>query len=755
MLGKKMLRDIINHKTQFASIFLMAFIGVLMFSGINGESDGLQVSIDKYYEETNLADGWIYSIYLNDLFLEQVKCLGATDEMEREMVIVSDAVMDRYPDITLHFVENNTISKFYLLEGEPLDINDSEGVWLDKSFADARNLKVGDNISFKFEGYEIEKQIRGLGYSPEYVYHAPYYSVKQNYSNFGFAYLSHKAFPSDTVPYNVLKVKFSGTPEMYRDILDYHLHGYYSSFVPRSHQSSVSEFDNEIAQHRMMANIFPAIFVFVSMIMLLTSMKRIIANQRTHIGILKANGFTNTSLVIHYLSYGFLIILIASLLGLILGPVILSKLSYPLMDYKFRMPYWDYVGGWNYFYIVVLMLLMSAAVSYYSIRSIMEESPSVMIRPKPPKLTSSRFVEKLPFWKKMSFNIRWNYRDAKRNKLRPVMAVLGVMGCTLLLISAFGLHDGMDDSKDWEFNDIIHYESKLAIDENATSEQVGDVADKVNGDKLMEAGIEISTNHTSKSGVLLVLNHTDLITPTDKDRNPVKINDDVSISQKMANLLNVSVGDAVKWHVEGSDKWVETKIDKIHADPVSQGLIMSADKLNEIGLNYTPTSIVTSQHVDGNYDGIKSIDYDDDLYTAWDDTNRAVSFLITILVSFAVVLAMVVLYNLGLLTYTEMERDIATLKVLGFRSSTLLKILFTQSLFLSVVGFVLGMPIGYYILTALWNSVGEKRYVVASVSQANLLLTFGLIMGVLITINLIFYYKIRRLDMVDTLKILE
>ena len=138
MLGKKMIRDIFKHKTQFLSIFLMAFLGVFVFTGISGEYIGLEDNINDYYEETNLADGWIYSPYLNDLFLEQVNHLGATTQMERQLVVDSIANFENDPEITLHLIENNTISKFYLLEGKELDINDRDGVWLDKNFADAK-----------------------------------------------------------------------------------------------------------------------------------------------------------------------------------------------------------------------------------------------------------------------------------------------------------------------------------------------------------------------------------------------------------------------------------------------------------------------------------------------------------------------------------------------------------------------------------------------------------------------------------------
>ena len=172
MLFKKMLRDIAKHKTQFLSIFLMAFLGVFVFAGVGGESVGLEVSVNDYYDATNLADGWIYSANLDDNFVDKVNNLSPTKDTERQLVIDSIGNFSNDPEITLHFLENNTISKFYLLEGEDVNISDEDGVWLDKSFADAKNLKVGDNISFTFNGVSIEKEIKGLGYSPEYVYHA-------------------------------------------------------------------------------------------------------------------------------------------------------------------------------------------------------------------------------------------------------------------------------------------------------------------------------------------------------------------------------------------------------------------------------------------------------------------------------------------------------------------------------------------------------------------------------------------------------
>ena len=753
MLVKKMLRDIRRHKTQFLSIFLMAFLGVFVFAGVGGESVGLEVNVNDFYEETNLADGWIYSMNINDLFLYQVDVLGATTQMERQMVVDSVADFSNDPEITLHFVENNTISKFYLIEGEKLNINDSNGVWLDKSFADAKGLKVGDKITFEFDDYKIEKEIKGIGYSPEYVYHASSYSVIPDFNKIGFAYLSYKAFPEKEIPYNVLEVKFDGTPENYNDILSYHMDGYYSSFVERAEHTSVGQFSEEMDQHKMMADIFPVVFILIAMLILLTTMTRIIAHQRTQIGILKASGFKNSSIILHYISYGFWLVLIGSILGLILGPITLPQLFYPSMSATYKLPSWNPAWSMNFVYVAALMILMSLAVSFYAVKNISDEKPAETIRPKTPKVSSSGFVERLAVWKRLSFNIRWNWRDAKRNKFRALMTIIGVIGCSALLVCAFGMYDGMNDLKEWEYNQINHYDSKLVIEENATDSQIDDVVSEVDGEKLMESAIEIESGNVKKSGSLLVLNHSELVTPTDYDWNRVDIKDDeVSISQKMANLLDVKIGDTVKFHIMGSDKWVKTKIDKIHADPVSQGFIMSADKLEDLDLNYTATSIVTAEHVNESYDGVKAANSMKDMTSSWDELTESMWLLIYILIFFASLLAVVVLYNLGLLSFTEIEREIATLKVLGFKTGALRKLLLTQNLWFTAIGFLLGIPVGYLILDVMWQSSGDSFYILPSISPANFLLTAAITFALSILVNLMFSRKIKKLDMVESLK---
>jgi putative ABC transport system permease protein len=217
-------------------------------------------------------------------------------------------------------------------------------------------------------------------------------------------------------------------------------------------------------------------------------------------------------------------------------------------------------------------------------------------------------------------------------------------------------------------------------------------------------------------------------------------------------MLNVNVGDTVKWHIMGSDKWVKTKIDKVHADPISQGFIMSADKLEDLDLNYTPTSIVTAEHVDKSYDGVKASNSMRDMTSNWDELTESMWLLIYILIFFASVLAIVVLYNLGLLSFTEIEREISTLKVLGFKTGELRKLLLTQNLWFTAIGFILGLPVGYFILAIMWESSGDSFYILPSISPVNFMLTAIITFALSILVNLLFSRKIKRLDMVESLK---
>lgn len=750
-LSKKMLRDISINKTQFISIFLMAFLGVFAFCGVCSEYYGLEQTSHDFYTDTNLADGWIYNTTITDEALDEIN--NFSTDSEKQLIVKSVGNFSNDPDITLHFLDTNEISKFYTTEGEDFNLSDDSGVWLDKRFADAQNLTVGDNISFTFNGLEIEKEIKGIGYSPEYVYEASPTSIIPDFKDMGFAYLSYKAFPSD-IQYNTLLVKFNQTPDEFRDSLDGSVE--YLSFTEQTDHVSVNQFENEMSQHKMIGDVFPIVFILVTFLTLLTTMTRIISHQRTQIGVLKAVGYKNRTIILHYMSYGFWLVLAGAILGLFLGPAIIPRLFYPSMTSRYSLPVWHPGFDMSFVYVALIMVLSSLLVSYLAARNISKENPANTMRPKAPNISTSGFLENSRIWNKANFNIRWNYRDAKRNKFRALMAIVGVMGCVALLISAFGMNDSMENIKHWEYDDISHFESKLIIESGASLSDIEDVRKEVNGSTIMEQAIEIKGHGNEKTASLLVLNDTTLISQTDKDGNPINLSStDISLSAKTAESLNVGVGDTIEWHVVGSDDWVSCKITNIHGEPLSQGIILSKEKFDDLDLNYTPTSIITAENVEGNHDSIKSITTLNEMKNNWDEMSGSVMMMVSILIFFAILLAIVVLYNLGILSFTEIEREIATLKVLGFKTGDLRKLLLTQNLVFTFIGFILGIPLGFYLMTLMMNAAGDSLYYIPSLTLGNILLSGVITFIVSIAVNLLFSSKIKNLNMVEALKDVE
>ena len=750
-LSKKMLRDIKINKTQFIAIFLMAFLGIFAYCGIYAEYYGLEQTSDEFYTQTNLADGWIYNTTFDSSAVDKIN--GFSTDSDRQAVVQSVANMENKPDITLHFVEKGTISKFCSTEGEDFNSQDSSGVWLDKRFADERDLHVGDTIAFKFDNHTIKKEIKGIGYSPEYVYETSPNALTPDFSQMGFAYLSHEAYPGN-LEYDTLLVKYDSSGSDFKNKLDDSIN--YLSFTKKEDHLSVSNFADEMAQHKMIGDVFPIVFILVTFLTLLTTMTRIVSHQRTQIGILKAVGFRDKSIILHYLSYAFWPVLAGAILGLITGPMIIPRMFYPTMTTRFSMPVWHPGFDMSFIYIASLMVILSVLVTYFSARRISKENPANTMRPKAPNFSSKSFIEKSRIFDKLNFNVRWNIRDARSNNFRAIMAIVGVMGCVALLIAAFGMNDSMHELKTWEYDDINHFESKLLLSYDANPMEVYYILNNTDGSFIMQQSIELKANDKEDTVTLLVSNNTDLISYTDSNRNAIEIEDgDVSISQKLVEKFNLTKGDKVRWHIVGSDEWVTSKIAQIHAEPISQGLIMSPDTLEDQGLDFTPTNILTPDNFGENYDSIKSVTTIDKMEKSWDKMTMAVMMMVYVVTIVAVILAVLVLYNLGILSFTEMEREIATLKVLGFKTNVLRKLLLTQNILFTSIGFILGIPLGLYFMTLMMNAAGDSLYYIPTLTWGNILLSALITFSISIGVNLLFSDRIRDLNMVEALKDVE
>ena len=202
-------------------------------------------------------------------------------------------------------------------------------------------------------------------------------------------------------------------------------------------------------------------------------------------------------------------------------------------------------------------------------------------------------------------------------------------------------------------------------------------------------------------------------------------------------------------------QWIDSEITQTYATPFGQGIIMSPkvyEKYGDDDYNYSTNVILTDKKIDKNYTGVTSISTSEDISSGWNEMTEAMDLMVYVLITFAIVLAVVVLYNLGLLSFTEIQRELATLKVLGFDSKSLRRLLLTQNLWFSTIGFILAIPASYVMMELMMGSTGADYYFPIHIYPANLLISLIMTFGLSILVNLMFSRKIKRVNMVESLK---
>jgi putative ABC transport system permease protein len=753
-----MWREIWRHKGQFVSIFLMAFLGVFMYTGMSSDWMGLRQASNEFYEQTALADGFVYGQTFSKKQLEKVKANEGILQAERRQSLSATIQLKEKCDLTLYFLEKGEIGKPYISEGEPFDVNDKEGVWINQRFAEENVLELGDRITLDASGEDIEVEIKGLIFSPEYVYFSDGESMTPNHKKVGFAYLSSDAWPYPVdIPYNELLVISDESLEDIEGVIDDALGGEYLAFVEQSDHASVAAFETEIEKHQVMGYLFPIIFLGIAVLTMLTTMTRMVSNQRSQIGALKALGFSNGRIIRYYVGYGFWISLIGTVLGSILGPLLLPNAFTAPMTSYYTLPVWKTVQDPSFYVVAVAVVALCSLMTFLTCLSILQENPAQTLSIKRAKNTKKSLIEKIPFWEKTGFNARWNVRDVSHNKLRSFMAFAGVFGCTILLTMGFAMQGGMDEIRVWMYEDINHYESKIMID-NATDKEIDTVVKAVSGQTALEGSASFLKGDRQTTGALMVMDDGDLVTPTDANRNRIKIpNSGLLISQNIIDDLELVVGDTVEWRPLGDNKYVTSKIEGVFSDPMMQGILLSVAEYERTDHDYVPTAIYSHEKITKNYPGMGTINSLAQASSDWESLSESMTGMVGMLIVAAAILSLVVLYNLGLLSYTEKQRELATLKVIGFTQGSLKKLLVTQNIWFAILGFIVGLPAGYTLMEMSVNSMmSSSSYEMSMVlPPLSIVLIFVVTVGISILVTFLFSGKIRRIDMAETLKGVE
>jgi putative ABC transport system permease protein len=761
MLPRKMFRDMKLHSTQFISIFLMAILGVLVYAGINSEWYGMQKEADRYYSATNLADMWIIGNNFTAENENSAKEVSGVSMVQRRLVLDGVADLEGDPVLRINIVDGNAVSRPYTVGGSSFDA-ETDGLWLDKDFARAHDLGVGDKITVRAAGAQISKTIEGLILHPEYVHNVKDDSeMMPDAEEFGFAYLPRRAVSdAGTLPYNQLLIKTGAgsDPLAVRSHLEEALAGSYGMVITRENHPSVEMFRMEIAQNKALGGVFPIVFFLIAALTMLTTMTRMTSGQRTQIGILKALGFSRRKILFHYVSYGVWLGLIGGLIGLVAGPLIVPPVLFAMQKTIYTLPDWYAAISYSDVLAVVLAVLCCSASSYFACRRELNDVPAATLRPRAPKTSRHTRLEKSRFWLRLGFSVQWNLRDIIRNKVRSIMAVIGVAGCMALLLWGLGLRDTIGSVTGLLYGDINTYESKINLEEDIPRENLDSLLKAYPGQLIQESAIELTYGGVSKSGLLTVAASGKEYNPEDRDGNPLRLPDDgIALSYKMAKLLGAETGAELQWRIYGEKAWQKSTVRSIYRIPLGQGIVMSKTAYERMGNTMKPTSLLAADPAGGagGHPGVRGVQDKAQLISSFNSILDSMQMIIAILILAAVILGAVVLYNLGALSFTERARELATLKVLGFSKKRIQSLLQKQNIWLTILGIVIGLPAGYVLIEFMLQTMSESSDFAAWVSWATVAICVAATFLLSTAVNFLMSRRVSGIDMVSSLKSVE
>lgn len=804
-----------NYK-RFLSLICMAFLGVGFYAGIQSSSPDMLKTLDNFYDENNVYD------------ISVISNVGLTEDDLLKLSKIKNvelAINIQEKDTYLEIEENNYVVKLieynsqmnnvYIKEGR-LPKNNNE-VSVDNALLENNNLKLGDSITIDGKKYSIVGNVisplyfsaerpnsnLGSGKVDYYIYVYNGSLDLEAYSNIYITVKGAKKYLTNSDSYKKLinnvkkdidlikdKQQDIRYDELYSDIIEtsemYGISIDESKFIKpkwyiydRLDNTSYKELINASDNLKKIGNIFPIIFFAISVLVSLISMMRMIEEDRVENGTLKSLGYNSFHITLKYVIYSLLATTIGSSIGAIFGSYMIPNVIWNIYKKIFFIPKFIYLlkSDYNALGLWICILCICGTSVIVCIKNL-REVPANLMRPKAPKSGKKILLERINFiWKKLKFSDKITIRNIFRYKSRVITTVLGIAGCTALILAGFGLKDSIKDVTDFQFNNIIKYDKLLMTNESIN--QIDIEKELLNDDK-----VENFTNVNTQN-IKVLFNDEEqevtMITPDDFnsisksisliDLKTNNIIDNISdnsciISEKTAKLLDIDVGDKISLLDNDNNKY-DIKVSYIIKNYINQYLYINKNTYNNLFNNYKINSILISlkdkdknskefdkKYISNGY-ALTIVD-NDDMKNSMNDMLGSIDSIVAILIIAAASLAFVVLYNLSNINISERKREIATLKVLGFYPSEVDKYINRETVLLTILGIGIGLLFGSY-LSHFIISTCEPDYIMFDRHVYTLSYFYSLFITVIFTIivTIVTHFNLKKINMVTSLKNVE
>ena len=788
MLKKKMLRDMLQNKSQFLTIFLMILIGVMVYTGIEAYMNGMISAGDTFYENNNLQDLNVLGIHFKEEDINKVKNLENVKEAERKLVVTG--IDADHPDNTylISFIETNNISKFYVIDGIEFDSN-QKGVWIDNFYAQENNLHVGDTIKIKYDTFTLEEKILGLINVPDHIYDTKDASeLVPNRKTFGFVYLSFNEIPEDYIQNMVLKSLSLSDIQLLKEILpdfnykDYIPYNYIMVDVDKKENveniknkiedeidtlaiikiedtASYTMYQGEIDEGKSYVGIFSGLFLFIAMLSVVTTMTRVVKKQKKQIGTLKALGLSKTKISLHYIGYGFFVALLGSFFGILLGRYFIGSVFLNLEMSFFEVPNGKPIVDVTCYLVALGVIVIVSFITYFTCYKELKKIPAESLRNELPKVKKGSLnITTKGLFQYLGFSSKWNIRDIVRNKFRTITGIAGIVGCCTLIVCAFGMLNSINYFIKLQFEDLYHFHYKLTLKDSLNQEQLNTLKNQY-GDATSETlAIEIKNKNGDRiTNTIFVDDAKNLVRFQNDQDEFMEITDSngIYITSKLAENEGYQIGDTITWHIYGDKNYYESKIVGFNKDPQNQNLTMSKSYLESLNIEYRPDTLYTNDDLK-EIKEVENVELIQDISSLKDSMESMLSMMkkmILLIICFAILLGAIIIYNMGILSYSEKQYQFATLKVLGFKDKKIKKIFIEQNLWITALSIIIGLPSGYYLTAWLFKACLDDNFDFGV--HINLSTYFIATIGTFLVSYLVSKFlakKITKIDMVSSLK---
>ncbi len=533
-----------------------------------------------------------------------------------------------------------------------------------------------------------------------------------------------------------------------------------------------------------LGEVFPIVFFIIATLISLTTMSRMVEEERTEIGTLKALGYNNFQIITKYIIYSFLASSIGGILGALFG---LKFFPYVIISmYQMMYDISELVIEFNVYYTLLGIGIMSFCIvgaSIYTAINELKSTPNELMRPKAPKPGKRVLLEKIPLiWNKLNFTQKVTIRNMFRYKKKFLMTIIGIMGCTALIITGFGLKDSISKIMDYQYIDIYNFDMLIGLKNSLTSSEISSLENELrNRDEINDtvsaylSSSEVKYKENREDAQILVVENSeildDVIQLKDlKSGKKLTLNDDeVIITDKLAQLLDVKKGDEIKL-LDSDNNEYTVKIGEIAEHYISHYIYITNNLYKKLYNKEVQPNIIYAKYqkkLDENKEEtlskelllnskINSITLTSYLMKTMDDTLNAMNFVVYVLIVSAGLLAFIVLYNLANVNISERIRELATIKVLGFYDKEVYDYVTREIVLLTVIGILFGLVFGYFLnmfilSTCEINILRFKRIV----TPLSMLISSVITIAFTIIVNYMTYFSLKKIDMIESLKSVE